>query len=278
MYLIALDDPLVTRRFANIERDRLERNLEDVPEDIELVAESLGIKFRKNDEGYEVYFIDFIKYAKNFSTDDFRLVRQRLKGGWLPLPRDKFIKILREAFVEKFVEDVENQKEKRKILEKYLKNEVEELRNLKDEYVSSYSHVDLGEVDINAFPPCMKNIIAKIKEGVNVSHEARFSMVAFLHQIGMSNDEILNIFATVPDFRKDLTLYQIRHITGEISGKEYKVPKCATLRAYGLCVRDVAKDKLCFKPWMTHPLLYYKIKKEGFKKARAKSPQSAESQ
>ncbi len=60
MFLIALDDPLVIRRFANIERDRLESNLEDVPEDIELVAKSLDIKFRKNNEEYVVYFIDFI--------------------------------------------------------------------------------------------------------------------------------------------------------------------------------------------------------------------------
>ncbi len=295
--LIALDDPLITRRFANIERDALEENLKTRPEDIEEVAKSLGLRFRhvgaissdilsKKEEGvaifekgkdeFEIHFIDFIKYAKNFSTDEFRLVRQRLKAGWLPISAKNFIKIIREAFVVSFVDDVESQSDKKEFLKKYFKNEMEELKNLKDEYVSSYSQVDLGEVNVDAFPPCMKSIIAKIREGVNVSHEARFSMVAFLHQIGMSNDEILNIFATVPDFRKDLTLYQIRHITGEISGKEYKVPKCATLRSYGLCVRDMAKDPLCFKSWMSHPLLYYKIKKGGFKKEHARSKQNAE--
>jgi len=193
--------------------------------------------------------------------------------------KNRFILIIREAFVSRFVEDVESQADRAKILSGVFREYLEELSELKDRYVSSYSQVELGEVNSEAFPPCMKAIIAKIQQGINVSHEARFSLVAFLHRIGMKNEDILNIFATVPDFRKDLTLYQIRHITGEISGKEYSVPKCATMRSFGLCIRDVAKDDLCNKKWMTHPLLYYKIKKEALaKKGTSRRSKSAEEQ
>ncbi len=279
LILIALQDPLVTKRFANVERDRLVRMLEASPEDIKTVATGLGIRFRDLGDEYEIYFIDFIKYAKNFSTDEFRLLYQPLRRGWFPIDRERFIKVIREAFVARFVEEVAAQSSNSHFLEKAFSGYISELKGLKDEYISSYSQVDLGDVDSDAFPPCIKAIIAKIQQGVNVSHEARFSLVTFLHKIGMSNEEILKIFATVPDFRKDLTEYQIRHITGEISGKEYSVPKCATMRAFGLCVRDIAKDALCSKQWMTHPLLYYKIKKESrAKRGPSRRSESAEAQ
>ncbi len=279
LILIALGDPIVTRRFANVERDKLVRNLEEMPEDIDMIATAFEFRFSKQGDRYNLYFIDFIRYSKNFSDEKFRLINRELKQGWLPVEQHDFILLIREAFVERFVEDIDAQKHKGKLLEKYIRKELEELRTLKDEFVSKYSSADLGAVSVDAFPPCMKTIIAKIQQGLNVSHEARFSLVAFLHKIGMSNDEIMKIFATVPDFRKDLTEYQIKHITGEISGKEYSVPKCATMRAHGLCVKDIAKDKLCEKSWMTHPLLYYKIKKESkTKELPSKQNKSAESQ
>lgn len=279
LILIALDDPLITRRFANVERDKLVKSLTEVPDDIDLIASTFEIRFRKDDNGYVIHFIDFIRYAKNFSDERFRLIKQKVNRGWLPINSHDFVLLIREAFVERFVKEVESQKEYGKYIEKYVKDELRELENLKDEYVSNYTSVDLGKVDVDAFPPCMKTIINKIKQGINVSHEARFSMVAFLHKIGMSNDDILSIFATVPDFRKDITEYQIKHITGEISGKEYSVPKCATMQANGLCVKNVVRDKLCEKKWMTHPLLYYKIKKESkSKKVPSKQNKNAEEQ
>jgi len=279
LILIALGDPIVTRRFANVERDKLVRNLEEMPEDIDMIATAFEFDFSKHNDGYNLHFIDFIKYSKNFSDEKFRLINRELKSGWLPVSQHEFILLIREAFVERLVEEIDAQKPKGKIIEKYIREELEELRALKDEFVSKYSYAELGAVSVDAFPPCMKTIIAKIQQGLNVSHEARFSLVAFLHKIGMSNDEIMKIFATVPDFRKDLTEYQIKHITGEISGKEYSVPKCATMRAHGLCVKDIAKDKLCEKSWMTHPLLYYKIKKESkTKELPSKQNKNAESQ
>ncbi len=278
LILIALQDPVVTRRFANVERDRLERYLSELQDDIEPVANAMKIRYRKHDDHYYIHFIDFIKYAKNFSSEEFRLLYQKVKKGWLPLKRERFIKILREAFVENLVTEIENRKDRAPVLKSVLGEVIEEIERLKDEYVSTYTSADLGEVEVEAFPPCIKAIIAKIQQGINVPHEARFTLVTFLHKIGMSKEDILKVFSTVPDFRKDLTLYQIRHITGEISGKEYSVPKCSTLRSYGLCIKDSANDKLCDKEWMTHPLLYYKIKKEGFKKASSRQNKTSEEQ
>ena len=277
LILIALGDPIVIRRFAVTERDSLEKILINREEDVDIVARDLDIRFRHvnvvvNGQvyHYDVHFIDFIKYAKNFSTEDFRLINQKLRNGFVLLQKDKFIKIIREAFVERFVDDILSRADEGKKIKKYFTSALNEITNLKDDYISKYTPLEFGSVNVDAFPPCMKTIMAKISQGINVSHQARFSLVAFLHRVGMKEEDILKIFAGVPDFKKDLTLYQIRHITGKISGKEYSVPKCATMRAYGLCVRDTAKDNLCHKQWMTHPLLYYKIKMENFKKASSK--------
>ena len=281
LILIAMDDPIITRRFANMERDNLERILASKREDIDMVASAFRIRFEREDEmgmNYRIHVIDYIHYAKKFSSEEFRLINHDLKRGWLTIKREQFIKILREAFVEWLIEDIARQKDKGKTLRRYFSSEIEEIKSLKDDYISQYSSADFGAVDTKAFPPCMKVIISKIREGINVSHEARFALVAFLHQIGMSNEDILKIFASVPDFKKDITQYQVKHITGKISGKEYNVPKCATMRAFGICPRDMAKESLCYRKWMTHPLLYYRIKKGGSTKEHATQKQNAEQQ
>ncbi len=269
MILMAMDDKIIVSRFANSERDRFERFA--VNEDyhtLKRLADFFDLKIERIPESereVNIHFISFIKYSTKFSTDDFRLIFQPLKKGWFPVSVEKFVKIMREAFVEKLIEEIQSGSKKPEIamIKKHFSREIELLYALKDEYISSFTPADFGNVVMEAFPPCIKTIIAKIKSGVNISHQARFTLVAFLHRIGMSNDEILGVFASVPDFKESLTRYQIEHITGKISGKDYNVPKCMTMVSYGLCVKDIKKDPLCEKKWMTHPLLYYRIKKKG---------------
>jgi DNA primase large subunit len=76
-------------------------------------------------------------------------------------------------------------------------------------------------------------------------------MTSFLLSIGMSVDEILNLFNISPDFGVEKTLYQIKHISGS-TGSHYKPPACDTMRTYGNCI---GKDRLCEK--IKHPLSYY---------------------
>jgi len=293
LFLISLSDPIITRRFANMLRDELEGYLtEDDTENIYLVASALNVKYKEvsgelrrlHKENpkpwvagtkYElftlVYFLDFIKYASGISGDAFKLINQPLKDGWVPVSKEEFIKILREAFVKYLVMEIEGNANKKDILKKYFEEDIKKIKELKDEYISKYSSQDFGNVVEDAFPPCLKSIIVKLKNGVNLPHQARFFLVTFLHKIGVKNEEIMKIFATAPDFNESMTKYQVEHITGGISKKEYEVPKCSTLQAYGLCVKDIANDNLCKKEWMTHPLLYYKIKKEWISKQKKSS-------
>lgn len=93
------------------------------------------------------------------------------------------------------------------------------------------------------FPPCISHALANVQGGVNLAHSMRFAMTSFLLSVGMSVDEILNLFNVSPDFDAEVTLYQIEHIAGA-TGNVYKPPACDTMRTYGNCI---GKDRLCEK-------------------------------
>jgi DNA primase large subunit len=128
----------------------------------------------------------------------------------------------------------------------------------------------MGPIDDASFPPCMKTILTMMRAGENVPHTGRFAIVSFLHTIGMSADRIMELFSTAPDFDARKSEYQVRHITGEISGTEYSPPECSTMKSYGICYNP---DQLCQQEWMTHPLKYYRsAKRRRYRSGAQPSP------
>jgi DNA primase large subunit len=101
----------------------------------------------------------------------------------------------------------------------------------------------------------MYNLLAQIQNHENVPHMGRFAIVAFLHHIGLGNEEIFRVFGDVPDFAADVTKYQIEHITGTSSPTEYTPPECSTMKSYGICP---GPDRICLT--IKHPLQYYRVK------------------
>lgn len=121
--------------------------------------------------------------------------------------------------------------------------------------------VEFGAIDESAYPPCIQALISAAAAGVNLTHSGRFSMTAFLHNVGMSGDQVAGIFARSPDYNADMTNYQVDHILTN----EYTTPSCATMLTHGICVN---KDKLCDS--VSHPLNYYRSKKKMMEKMRMK--------
>lgn len=116
---------------------------------------------------------------------------------------------------------------------------------------------EFGTVEESAFPPCIQAIIHALIERTHLTHMGRFAVTAFMHNIGMENTRIVEIYGHVPDFDLSKTMYQVDHISGRGgSGTEYVAPLCSTMRTHALCVRP---DALC--KTITHPLTYYKQKK-----------------
>ena len=85
-------------------------------------------------------------------------------------------------------------------------------------------------------PPCIQNILKRLQEGENLRHEERFHLVAYLHRKGVPEEEIIELFSTVPDFDYRRTKYQVEHICGK-RGKmtEYMPYSCRNLKDLGLC-------------------------------------------
>lgn len=119
--------------------------------------------------------------------------------------------------------------------------------------VQERTRAEFGEIDESAYPPCIQTLIQDAASGVNLVHAGRFALVAFLHNIGMTGDQIEGIFARSPDYNPDMTEYQVDHILTN----EYTPPSCMTMLTHGVCAH---KDRLCDS--VSHPLSYYREKKK----------------
>lgn len=110
-------------------------------------------------------------------------------------------------------------------------------------------------MDIENYPPCIRRMIEDIPN--NINHFARFTLVTFLHKVGVSKDEIINLFKNMPGFNLEMVKYQVEQILDpHKSGVEYGVPSCEKIRSYGMCFPDESCKGI------EHPLNYRKLKED----------------
>ena len=96
---------------------------------------------------------------------------------------------------------------------------------------------------------------------VNLSHDARFALAAFLLRIGMSEEDVNVVFGHAPDRDNRLIEYQVDHIaskrsmTTEVQG--YFPTGCKKLQTNNLCpvYSGVTFDPLC--EYVLNPLGFY---------------------
>lgn len=122
--------------------------------------------------------------------------------------------------------------------------------------------VESDSIQPSAFPPCMEDIVNAIHAHEKISNEASFAIVAFLSEIGMGSDAIIDeLFSGVSDSVKGVTEYQIEHIAGERGNEGLAQADCSGLQDAGLCpmlVREDADwDPICAQADMTEPGTYY---------------------
>jgi DNA primase large subunit len=178
-----------------------------------------------------------------------------LRNGYVETSRTEMIRVMEEFLRERL-----SSKLKADQFEKYLEKEIKDVMKVISK--ERKFEIDLGEVKAECFPPCMKEILAELQRGMNIPHTARFALTSFLVNIGMEVDEIIDLFATAPDFDEDKTRYQVEHIAGERGkGVEYSCPNCSTMKTYQNCVKDCR---------VFHPIEYYKRCKGREKRFKAR--------
>ncbi len=94
----------------------------------------------------------------------------------------------------------------------------------------------LIELARQVFPPCMKSFVEALLNGENLSHHQRFALAAFLVNLGIDLEVILDLFRRSPDFNERIARYQIEHIAGLRGSKKRYLPyNCSTMQSLGLC-------------------------------------------
>jgi len=254
MIVSCVGDPFLVRRYALSEAKTANRRWLD--EDNEFIAglsNELDVDHRMEDGYIKIHFSDFLKNTAQMRSKGWKLINQRLDGGYVTLSRQKFLRVLQDALRIRIENELPLEVNE-KILETF-RGPTLELIDKIQEKKSKYKAEDFGKIRTTRLPPCMNRLLATLQTGEGVPHTGRFALTAFLRHLGLRPDDILRMFSTIPDFDEGKTRYQIEHICGMTSGTKYTPPECSTMKSYGICYNP---DELCGK--IKHPLSYYRLK------------------
>ncbi|MFW5955873.1 MAG: DNA primase regulatory subunit PriL [Halorhabdus sp.] len=192
----------------------------------------------------------YLELAAAQYGDDWRLVNRSLADGRVPIDREELLEILRQAVEERILAGLPlNVPES---IAEALAADVEAVTERVDELDLTR---EIDTVVPELFPPCMKALLDQVQKGEHLAHHSRFAITSFLASIGMTTDDIVELYEVNPGFGEEMTRYQTDHIRGETSPTEYSPPACATMQSYGDCVN---MDDLCEE--ISHPLSYYDAK------------------
>jgi DNA primase large subunit len=267
----SINEPYLTRRYALAEAKTAGERLEGEDFDFVVqVAKELGLEVILEDDESRINFVHYLTNTSQMRSKPWKLANQNLQNGYVILDKKRLTRVVQTALQLRIEKELP-QNVNDEIL-KVLNRNIKELKKAVEEKKNTFKAEDFGKIRVTKLPPCIKTLLAKAQAGENLPHSGRFALTAFLHSIGMNADEILKLFGTSPDFDVDKSRYQIEHITGEISGTEYKPPECSTMKSYGICFNE---DSLCKKEWMTHPLKYYTLKDKSKKKGGKVTKNSA---
>lgn len=264
--LSIIGEPALSRRYAVSEAKRIyeELRLDDELKIAYLCVRNFGWRVRFIDVGlFNIFFVDYLKIAPLFHAPSWKLVNRLVSNGWVRIRKYELARLVAEAVRVRIVEKLILPKTPIAVPSEIM-NVINDIRSLFESRrrIIRAEEVYAGPVVEEAFPPCIRAILSDLLKGSTISHMARFTLTAFLLNVGKSVDEVVELFSSSADFSKNVTRYQVEHIAGlRGSHIKYSPPSCSTLRTFGLCIGG---DPLCGR--VKHPLTYYKLKaREGGK-------------
>jgi len=246
-----VNEPAFTRRYALSEAvaaySILKKSVEKDPDFALEIGSDFGIAATESDEHMRIYFSDYVRYSLSMRDLSWKLINRHMEHGYVTIQREEFARLLQEAIRKRIEGSLPIPEIPDEIRENCIQ-QIEELKAKYEEQRQNLGDADLGEVDFALFPPCINKALANVREGINLAHSLRFAMVSFLLNVGMTTDDVVNVFNVSPDFSEEKTRYQVEHI----ANNQYKTPSCATMQTYGNCI---GQNGMCSK--IRHPLSYY---------------------
>jgi len=261
MIVSCINDRYLTKRYALAEASRMNGLLFGDHDSEMEVSEELGVTSTVDAEGMiSMHIGDYLRFSHVMKAVEWKLINTDLRKGFVRLDPGKFNRLLQNALQERIESELPLKvpDEFRKALQK----DIDHVNVILFEKKRELSPTGGEGVDKECLPPCMKAILASAQNGVNLPHSARFALVSYLNALGLTYEQIIGLFAQSPDFDESKSSYQIRHITGDVGGREgYTPPECSTMKTNGICFDP---DFIC--EWVNHPLSYYRKKSEYLKK------------
>jgi DNA primase large subunit len=221
---------------------------------------------------FRIHYIDYLKLASNLRDNYRKLVNNSLHNGYVFIQPDDLNRLIQEYVRIKFlspinIEELREQLFKNQVFKNLYDSISEIWEEKKEDFEYSFEMGFRKDQDVSKFlPPCIQEILAKIKEGKNLVHTERLGIVWFLNALKYPEDEIINLFSSLPDFDRDKTGYQVRYAIK----KGYTPYSCKSLKTYSLCMAKKYNDVLCLngyfskkygkKKEISHPLFYVQFK------------------
>ncbi|MCZ2855582.1 MAG: DNA primase regulatory subunit PriL [Candidatus Bathyarchaeota archaeon] len=262
MMVVATADSRIKRTYALAEAKRASTLLKgERKETIMKIANNFKWKLepaqpRPNLLNYDfaLDFKDYIRNAAIIQHKKWKLVNRMLSKGEVFLTKVEVCRLLEEE-VRRYIE--QKLQVKVKSLSPDIMNRINRLKQLFYEKRGKTSWEEIpSEVIIIAYPPCIKRLHETISSGHHLSHIGRFTLTTFLVNIGMTTENVVDLFRSLADFKERMTRYQVEHIAGlKGSRTKYIPPQCDTLRTHGVCP---GMDDICRR--IRHPLAYYRRK------------------
>jgi DNA primase large subunit len=219
-----------------------------------LVHENIEGKNPENICYIEMSFDNYVRIASCSPIESSRLMYNNVEQGStiISLPRffeplESYIKSIMMEDLPYNLDDTIQQKFEEENVETKIRENISE---------DSFSF-EIDEVDSDLFPPIIQNLLSRVKSNERVNHNGRFTLGSFLVNIGMTNDEIVDILDVNDSFGEEPTRYQLRDIRdGRSSDNEpYAPPSYSKIKSWGI---EWDEDSLEEK--VAHPLNYYKLK------------------
>ena len=263
MMVASTADTLIKGRYALAEAKRAYKLLNEEQDKNKIleIAGAFNWKIRLADKRppyeFALSFMDYLKNATRLQAKEWKLVNRVVANGEVYLTKDDTTRLLEEE-VRRHIEKKLDVKGKFALPENVAKR-VERLEQLSVKQRGKIQFEELPEgIVISAFPPCIKALYEAASSSRHLSHVGRFTLTAFLVNIGMTSEKVNELFKGFSDYNERLTRYQIEHIAGERGSRtRYTPPQCTTLQTHGVCT---SSDGLCRE--IRHPLAYYKRKQK----------------
>lgn len=206
------------------------------------------IDYKINDKMLKMSFEDFTRVSTMERVRDWNTYNYPVSEGMIYLPFNEVRDFLHEIILIKISENLPIEVPDE--IEQDIKSR-DYMEKLNMELPEESLSYEIDEVKEGLFPPVMESILNDVREGKNLDHMVRFSVAAFLLELGMTNDEIVETFDLKGHFAEEPTRYQLRQMRKE----GYIPPTYSTIESFGY---EWEKDRLEQK--VKHPLTYYRIK------------------